>query len=60
MRRLGVKSSAFDEIRKRPDFPKPIFIPTRSPGWLEHELNAYLDRFIAERDDQKGTSHEQD
>jgi predicted DNA-binding transcriptional regulator AlpA len=50
MRRLGLKHSAFDEIRKRPDFPKPIFVTARSPGWLEHELNAFLEQLVAKRD----------
>ncbi len=50
MRRLGLRHTAFDEIRKRPDFPRPIYITPRVPGFLEHELNAFLDRLIAERD----------
>jgi predicted DNA-binding transcriptional regulator AlpA len=50
MHRVGLKSSAFDELRKRSDFPKPIYITARSPGWLERELDAFIDRLIAERD----------
>ena len=50
MRRVGLKSSAFDELRHRPDFPKPIYITARTPAWLEHELDAWLATRVAERD----------
>jgi predicted DNA-binding transcriptional regulator AlpA len=50
MKRLGLRSSAFDELRHRSDFPKPIHITSpRNPVWLERELDAFIDQRIAER-----------
>lgn len=31
-------------------FPKPIKLSERASGWLEHEIDAFLDRRTAERD----------
>lgn len=59
MRRLGLKHSAFDELRRTAGFPQPIFITARCPGWLERELDAYIETHVAKRDDQtkRGVSH---
>jgi predicted DNA-binding transcriptional regulator AlpA len=43
MKIVGLKSSAFDELRKRPDFPRPIWITETRPGWFADEIYAWLE-----------------
>ena len=50
MRRVGLKASAFDELRKRDDFPKSTIITGRTPAWLEHEVDSWIAQRFAERD----------
>lgn len=49
-RRVGLKPSAFDELRKRPDFCKPILITGKTPGFIESEIDSWIAKRIAERD----------
>jgi prophage regulatory protein len=39
----------YEEI-KAGTFPRPIKIGTRAVGWLEHEIDEYIEAKIAERD----------
>jgi predicted DNA-binding transcriptional regulator AlpA len=49
MKRLGLRSSAFDELRHRSDFPKPIYLTSRCPVWSEAEVDAWIAARFAER-----------
>ena len=49
-RRVGLKSSAFDELRKRHDFPKSTILTGRTPIWLEREIDSWIEERFAERD----------
>jgi predicted DNA-binding transcriptional regulator AlpA len=50
MRRVGLKASAFDELRKRDEFPKSTTITGRTPVWLEREIDQWIERRFAKRD----------
>jgi predicted DNA-binding transcriptional regulator AlpA len=43
MRIVGLKSSAFDELRKRPGFPRPIWVTQSCPGWYADEIHTWLE-----------------
>ena len=55
MKRVGLRSSAFDELRHTDDFPKPVFITARTPAWLDHELEAWIAARVAVRDGKETT-----
>jgi prophage regulatory protein len=42
-------SQIYAEMAKG-DFPKPIKLGKRAVGWIEEEVDAYIERRIAERD----------
>lgn len=55
-RRLGLKSSEaiWGRLRESgkyydPEFPKPVKIGSAT-AWVEHEVDAYMERIIAQRD----------
>jgi predicted DNA-binding transcriptional regulator AlpA len=45
------RSTLWRRIQRDPDFPKPFYIWDRAPRFLEAEVDAYIARRIAERDD---------
>lgn len=51
-RRLGgISATVFDEyFRRLDDFPKPIMLSARMPGWVESEIDDWLAKRIADRD----------
>jgi predicted DNA-binding transcriptional regulator AlpA len=54
--RLGGKkpldrSTLWRRIRRDPDFPKPFYLWDGAPRFVEEEVDAYIARKIAERDD---------
>jgi predicted DNA-binding transcriptional regulator AlpA len=54
--RLGGKnpldrSTLWRRIRRDPDFPKPFYLWNSAPRFVEEEVDAYIARRIAERND---------
>jgi predicted DNA-binding transcriptional regulator AlpA len=54
--RLGGKrpldpSTLWRRIRRDPDFPRPFYLWDGAPRFVEEEVDAYIARKIAERDD---------
>lgn len=47
--RTGLSRSTIYERIKAGAFPRPIHLGPKSVGWLEAEVNAWLDARIAER-----------
>jgi predicted DNA-binding transcriptional regulator AlpA len=45
------RSTLWRRIQKDPDFPKPFYIWNNAPRFVEAEVDAYIARKIAERDD---------
>lgn len=46
--KLGLsKATIWTYVRTRDDFPKPIRLGTNSVGWLESEIDAFIDARIA-------------
>jgi predicted DNA-binding transcriptional regulator AlpA len=44
-------STLWRRIRRDPDFPKPFYLWDSAPRFVEAEVDAYIARRIAERDD---------
>lgn len=54
LRRLGIsKSEAFRRRNSSPGFPQPIHLGRRCVVYSEAELDAYMQGFIAKRDQQR-------
>ncbi|MBW3781475.1 AlpA family phage regulatory protein [Aeromonas veronii] len=57
MRKIGMaRSTIYDRINpKSPrydsSFPKPIKLGLSAVGWLEHEINAWVEKLIIQRED---------
>jgi predicted DNA-binding transcriptional regulator AlpA len=54
--RLGGKepldrSTLWRRVRRDPDFPKPFYLWPAAPRWVEAEIDVWMTRRIAERDD---------
>ncbi|MCT7943144.1 helix-turn-helix transcriptional regulator [Shewanella holmiensis] len=50
MRLTGLaRSTVYDYIAKK-QFPKPIILGQRAVGWLEHEIQDWINERIAARD----------
>jgi predicted DNA-binding transcriptional regulator AlpA len=45
------KSTLWRRIRRDPDFPQPFYLWDSAPRFVEAEIDAYIARKIAERDD---------
>ena len=45
------RSTLWRRIQKDPDFPKPFYLWNSAPRFVEAEVDAYIARKIAERDD---------
>lgn len=46
--KLGLsKATIWTYVRTRDDFPKPIRLGANSVGWLESEIDAFIDARIA-------------
>jgi prophage regulatory protein len=48
--RTGLSDSSMYEAMERGTFPKPIKIGPKAVAWLDHEIDAWLEARIAERD----------
>jgi predicted DNA-binding transcriptional regulator AlpA len=45
------RSTLWRRIRRDPDFPKPFYLWDNAPRFVEEEVDAYIARRIAARDD---------
>jgi predicted DNA-binding transcriptional regulator AlpA len=45
------RSTLWRRIRRDPDFPKPFYLWNAAPRFVEEEVDAYVARKIAERED---------
>ena len=45
------RSTLWRRIQRDPDFPKPFYLWDSAPRFVEAEVDAYIARKIAERDD---------
>jgi prophage regulatory protein len=56
-------SKVYEEVAKAKagegDFPLPIPLGPKIVGWLDHELDEYIERRIAERDGKRVESKEE-
>lgn len=43
---VGLKRSSIYELIKRGEFPRPIRIGLKAVGWLEHEVNDWLNERV--------------
>lgn len=41
------RSTIYDRLRNDPEFPKPVSIGARAVGWIESEIQQWLDSQIA-------------
>jgi prophage regulatory protein len=48
--RTGLCTSAIYQLKLAGKFPKPIRLGGNSVGWLEHEVDAWIEARVAERD----------
>ncbi|MCP3928005.1 MAG: AlpA family transcriptional regulator [Bacteroidetes bacterium] len=50
LRRTGLSRSTIYLLIKKGDFPKPIHLGPRAVGWLENEINEWLEKKVSNRD----------
>lgn len=48
--KVGLRTTAIYEAVKRGEFPRPVKLGPKAKGWLEHELDAWLEKLRDERD----------
>jgi prophage regulatory protein len=48
LKKIGLGKSCLYELQARGEFPKSISLGGRSVGWLESEVNAWIEERIAE------------
>jgi prophage regulatory protein len=53
-RTTGIKRSTIYEGMERGTFPKPIALAPRSVGWLQHEIEGWLEQRMAMREAEPG------
>jgi prophage regulatory protein len=53
-RRTGYKKTELYDLIKEDRFPKPVPLGRRAVGWLEHEIDQWIDERIRARDDKLG------
>jgi len=46
----GLGRDSIYRLARKGEFPKPIKLSERASGWLEHEVDAFLEKRAAERD----------
>ena len=49
-RKTGLSRSSVYRLAKTGDFPQPIKLGERASGWLESEINGWIDSRIERRD----------
>jgi predicted DNA-binding transcriptional regulator AlpA len=53
-------STLWRRIRRDPDFPQPFYLWDSAPRFVEDEIDAYIARKIAERDDPVAAAAQQE
>jgi prophage regulatory protein len=48
--KTGYPTSTIYEMMSRGEFPRPIHLGPNTRGWVESEIDAHLERLIAQRD----------
>jgi prophage regulatory protein len=48
--KTGYPTSTIYGMMSRGEFPRPIHLGPNTRGWVESEIDAYLERLIAQRD----------
>ena len=54
LEKTGESTSTIYEKMARGEFPRPIRLSPRAVGWIEEEIDRYIEQRIAERDAQTG------
>jgi len=54
MRRTGKRRTSLLQAIQRGEFPKPIRLGARAIGFIQSEVDAWIDARMAERDGQEG------
>ena len=54
MRRTGKRRTSLLQAIQRGEFPKPIRLGARAIGFIQSEVDAWIDARMAERDGQDG------
>lgn len=49
-RRTGLSHASIFRMREAGQFPQPVKVGARATGWLEHEINAWLQSRILARE----------
>jgi prophage regulatory protein len=49
--KTGLKRSEIYERMKEGTFPRPVHLGTTAVGWVEEEIDAWIDQRVAERDE---------
>ena len=52
--KVGMPRSSFYRAVARGELPQPIKLGAKASGWLEHELDAFIDARMAARGQEKG------
>jgi prophage regulatory protein len=51
--KTGLKHSAIYQKIAEEDFPRPVPLGSKAVGWLEAEVDEWIDRRVAERDSKR-------
>jgi prophage regulatory protein len=57
--RVGLTHSQIDSMEKRGLFPKRIKISVKAAGWLEHEVDEFIDQRVAQSRGESASSSDQ-
>lgn len=41
---LGVSRQTLDNLRKKPDFPKPVMLSNRTPAWKYDDIMQWINQ----------------
>ena len=55
--KTGLKHSAIYQKMAEGTFPRPVPLGPKAVGWVEAEIDAWIDRRIAERDSRQADSY---
>ena len=48
--KTGLSTTTIYDKMSKGEFPRPIPLGVKAVGWLEHEIDAYLEKCLAARD----------
>ena len=58
--KTGLKHSAIYLKMAEGTFPRPVPLGPKAVAWVEAEIDAWIDRAIAERDTRRADSHKEE